>query len=452
MIYTGNSDIGLQKMNLVKLSYEQIYRNRCTKDIAVYYINIDSLNIINSSLGYACGDLVIKEVSKRLDMLQTKDTVITHLFCDEFIIMQMVPDDSYINFFSEKVLSIIQKPLILGEDSIYITASMGVSIFPKHGEDISTLIKKAKLALSYSKGIAKNYYHIYDELEDGDCEYKLRERYSIITNLKNAILKNEFSILYQPVLNVDNNRIVGAEALLRWNSKKLGHVPPSLFIPIAEESNEMISIGEWVLTNVIEQYNNWLEQGYSNLRILINLSGCQLNDFRLINKIENLRSTYPINLSNIELEITESAIIKNFKTATQILDKLKQFGIKISLDDFGSGYSSLNYITNLMIDQIKIDKSYIDEITNTYKKHLIVKTIIDVAHKLGVEVTAEGIEDTTQLQLLKRLKCDRYQGFLFSKPLAIPDFERLLVQQSYNAESDSRFWAYPPKSNSYRTT
>lgn len=429
MEYTGSTEVGLSRLKLFEHFYNLTHNKRLVKVIAIYYINIDYLSIINNSFGYACGDLIIRETSKRLDSLKDRDTFVTHLFSDEFLVMKILPDESSVRESSEEILSLIQKPVAVENELIYISASIGISTFPKHGKDTNSLLSKARTALSYSKERGKNHYHIFNELEDEDLDYKIKERYNIIRNLKTAVSENEFNILYQPIVSVDGDRIIGAEALLRWNSRKMGSVPPGLFIPIAEESSEIIPIGEWVLTNALEQYSKWCEKGFEDFRISINLSACQLHDSNLINRMESLKAVYPFNPGNIELEITESAMIKDFETTARVLKKLHELGIKISIDDFGVGYCSLNYISNLVIDKMKIDKSYIDEITCVYKKRLIVKAIIDLAHKMGVEVTAEGVENLKQLQLLKRFKCDRYQGFIFSRPLTANDFERLLECQ-----------------------
>jgi EAL domain-containing protein (putative c-di-GMP-specific phosphodiesterase class I) len=289
------------------------------------------------------------------------------------------------------------------------------------------LVKNSKIALYNVKENGRDNLRTYDITlkEKSEAQAKIKN------NLRKALEKEEFLIHYQPKVDISSGQVSGAEALIRWNYQSTSMIPPSDFIPIAEESRMIVPIGDWVLYNVCKQQIEWKQKGITSLRTAVNISAVQLQNKNFLNTVHQILRDTKVDPKYLEFEITESALINNFGSSNEVLNELRKVGIEISLDDFGTGYSSLSYLRNLNIDNLKIDRCFIRDISRDKKNSDIVKGIIEMAHALGIAVTAEGVEDVKQLMILKQFECDYMQGYLFSKPLPKEDYEKAMQSNLY---------------------
>lgn len=391
---------------------------------ALFRINIDNFKIINDTLGHSVGDEFLRKVSNILMDLLENHVLLFHLGADEFTFF--LPDIISLNeleALSEKLLNAFRHSITAnGYEVLYTTISLGISLYPSHGTDIDSLFKNADIALNDAKNRGKNTYKIFDEAMNLRISAKLQ----LENMLRQAVENNEFQVYYQPKVNVKTGKTTSMEALVRWISPTLGFVSPVKFIPLAEETGLIHSIGEFVLRESCRQNKIWHEQGFNTLKVAVNLSGKQLNQDNLIPMITDILKETSLAPEWLGLEITESILMHNFDKNIVILNKLRDMGIDIYLDDFGTGYSSLNYLRKLPISFIKIDKSFIDEVTINPKDSFIASSLIALAHGIDLRVVAEGVETLEQLNLLKSYDCDEIQGYYFSKPLSSNDFEIFL--------------------------
>jgi diguanylate cyclase (GGDEF)-like protein len=391
---------------------------------ALFRLNFDNFKIINGTLGHSVGDEFLRKVSSILTNLLKDHQLLCHLGGDEFTLF--IPNINGLNEIenlSEKLLNVFRHSITAnGYEILYTTISLGISLFPSHGTDIESLFKNADIALNDAKNRGKNTYKIFDEA----MNLKMSEKLQLENLLRQAVENNEFQVYYQPKVNVKTGRTTSMEALVRWISPTLGFVSPVKFIPLAEETGLIHSIGEFVLRESCRQNKVWHNQGFDTLMVAVNLSGKQLQQDNLVLVIENILKETSLEPEWLGLEITESILMDNFEKNIILLEKLKNMGISIYLDDFGTGYSSLNYLRKLPIDFIKIDKSFIDEVTINPKDSFIASSLISLAHGIDLSVVAEGVETLEQLNLLKSYDCDEIQGYYFSKPLNSNDFEIFL--------------------------
>ena len=422
----NNPITGIRNRNYLLKNMPTILKNleNSNQQGALFRINIDNFKIINDTLGHSVGDVFLIKVSKILIDLLKNHELLCHLGADEFSFF--IPDISDINeikALSKKLLNIFRHPITAkGYEIPYTTISLGISLYPSHGKDIESLFRNADIALNDAKNCGKNTYKIFDEA----MNLRMSEKLQLENSLRQAVDNNEFEVYYQPKVDVKTGKTISMEALVRWISPTLGFVSPVKFIPLAEETGLIHPIGEFVLRESCRQNKIWHEKGFNTLKVAVNLSGKQLKHQNLIPIVANILKETSLEPEWLELEITESILMDNFQKNIIILDKLKNMGINIYLDDFGTGYSSLNYLRKLPIDFIKIDKSFIDEITINSKDSFIASSLIDLAHGINLSVVAEGVETSEQLNLLKSYGCDEIQGYYFSKPLNANDFERFL--------------------------
>ena len=379
---------------------------------SIIYMDINDFKLINDIYGPSYGDLVLKEVSRILCESIYGSGKIHRLSADEFIILvENFHEVEDINKLCKRILERLKLPLKIKEKDLYITVSFGISLFPKDGTSMLELYRYSDLALAQSKMKGKNFITFFEK----SMSNKYDRKFLIEQELKSAISNDELYIMYQPQVNSFNNKTTGFEALLRWRSNELGLIAPSEFIPIAESSGSIVEIGEWVIDNVCKQINLLNKLGYSFENISINISPMQLNkDF--IDKLIDICQKNNTSPSLIEIEITEGMLIDLHNNKIEILNEIIKRGIKIAVDDFGKGYSSLTYLTALPINTLKIDKSFIDNIhINKYKA--VVKCIIDLCKSLEYRIVAEGVEEKKQLDILNELGCNVIQGYYYSKPL-----------------------------------
>ena len=390
---------------------------------AIFFIDLDNFKNINDTLGHDYGDLLLQEVSEKMLACISKDDILARNGGDEFLILKNHFDtqDDLENFASQLV-NVVHHPFVLKDETAMVSISVGIAVFPDNGLTISELIKNADIAMYNAKNSGKNSYRFFNSYMEDDVNRKN----DLVEILAHVIEKNEIYLQYQPQVNVESGLVTGFEALMRIESELVGFISPAEFIPIAEESGLINSLGEWALIEACNFNQVLIKSGFGPLRVSVNVSTTQLKDSHLIEVIRSIPEKTGMNLEYLEIEITESVLMNSFEHNLMLINKIKELGCSIALDDFGTGYSSFNYLTQIPIDTLKIDKSFIDGICSNEKDRCIADSIIDLAHKMNISVVAEGVEDNNQLQILQSQFCDTLQGFLFSKPLSSTDFIELL--------------------------
>ena len=394
-------------------------------EISVVRIDLDRFKMINESLGYNYGDELLKKIADRLGLYIDKSSNLYRQSGDEFVFIVIGKSRDETSEFAENILTELSRPLYLDHQEYFVTASIGISMFPYDGKKMDELLIKADQALYIAKDRGRAHYRFYQE----QMNLAFPNDALMESHLRRAIEKEEFSIHYQPQVNLVTGEINSFEALLRWNNRKFGYVSPMNFIPLAEESGMIMQIGEWVLEEVCKQLKYWQEKGYRPVRIAVNISPKQFIQDNFARKINEKIQKYGISPSSLEVEITESAMT-DMQDTFSTLKELKNIGVVISIDDFGTGYSSLSYLKKYPIDIIKIDQSFIKDMELDDKNAAIARTIIQLAHNLGMEVIAEGVEKDRQVEILKAANCQKDQGYLFSKPVSIEHINESYMQHS----------------------
>ena len=386
--------------------------------LAVLFLDLDRFKNINDSLGHDVGDRMLKAMAKRLINCVREEDTVARVGGDEFAIIfediLAVEDGATV---ARKILHALSKPFVLEGQELFITSSIGISIYPNDSEDARVLLKNADVAMHRSKDLGRNSYQFYSS----DMGARALERLTLETNLRYALERKEFTLHYQPLIDLKSEKILGMEALLRWQHPELGLISPSDFIPILEDIGLIVQIGEWVLHTACTQAKEWERMGYDFLRVAVNLSGTQFNDPHLIPMIENVLHKTGLDANLLELEITESVIMRSASVVVDNLDILNSMGVRLAIDDFGTGYSSLSYLKRFPINTLKIDRSFVSDITSDSDDAAIVQTIVAMAHSLKLEVVAEGVENEEQLEFLRACSCDVIQGFHFSVPLSVDE-------------------------------
>lgn len=380
---------------------------------AMITIDLDNFKYVNDSFGHDFGDLLLKEVSYKILSLIPDDILVSRYSGDTFLLFKPdITDMQEIIALCNVIIKSFEEPNIVAGKKIYLTASIGISLSPDHGIDYNTLLKNADAAMYEAKKNGKNECDFFDD----SLSVELNRVYSLQKGLRTALQNNEFYVVFQPKVSLDDSLVNGFEALARWESHEFGFVSPAEFIPIAESSKMIIPIGSFVLEEVFKKTKCLLNEGNDNFKIAVNLSEMQLREDVVLSDFRHLINKYRIHPKYIEVEITESMLMKSFDKNVKILQEIKNLGVSIALDDFGTGYSSLNYLTKLPIDVLKIDRSFVIDLMNNPKSKCIVENIINLSHQLGIEVVAEGVEDKCQVDYLRTILCDIVQGYYFSKP------------------------------------
>lgn len=387
--------------------------------VAVALLDLDHFKDVNDSLGHPAGDELLKLVAERLSGIVRETDTVLRLGGDEFvIIVTNLTDADGAAKLARKVVETLTVPFDLDEQSQFVSTSVGIALAPADGESPAELLKAADLALYKAKGEGRGRYRFYDE----GMQTAALNRRSLESNLREAIKREELVLYYQPKLSVKTGSIVGVEALLRWQHPERGLVSPVDFIPIAEASHLIIGIGEWVLQTACRQSVAWRNAGFSALNCSINLSPLQLRDTKLVGVIDAAIKQSGIDPAFLEVEITESTIMNNVETVSATLGKLRERGVAVSIDDFGTGYSSLALLKQLPLDKLKIDRTFVADVTTDSDDAEIASAIISLGQNLGLEVIAEGVEELAQLEFLRLKGCDQAQGFYFSPPLPAEEF------------------------------
>ena len=411
---------------------------RENEKLAVMFLDLDRFKNINDSLGHMIGDELLQQVSTRLkECIRASDTL-ARFGGDEFALMlpKLHNDRDDASKLAEKITDTLKTPFYVDGHELYVSASIGIALYPQDGTHMDILIKHADVAMYHVKGLGKNGYQFYSN----EMNVPYLEKLSLDTGIRRALEKNEFNLVYQPQINLRSGEIVGIEALLRWEHPEHGTISPSEFIPFAEESGLIIDIGNWVMRTACAELSRWRLAGLPEVRMSINISARQLMENDIVENITDILNSYDIPGHNIELEITENAIMDDMDSVIRKLKKLSRHQITIAIDDFGTGYSSLSYLHKLPIHTLKIDRTFLKESHINKGDNTIINTIVAMARALELNVIAEGVETQTQLDYLRKIDCNEAQGFLFGKPLPPDVISQLLIQEPYatpGSRSDS---------------
>ena len=383
--------------------------------VAVLFLDLDRFKDINDSLGHAAGDRLLKAAATRLQATLGASDTVARLGGDEFtVVLENVESLVAVERMADRILLAFTAPLEVDErHDVNITPSLGISLYPDHALVPSDLLKFADTAMYQAKAEGRNTYQIYNETMDAES----RQRATIIASLRKALDRGEFRLMYQPRMSLADGSITGVEALLRWRSPDLGEISPAVFVPLAEESGLILTIGEWVLREACQQLKSWRQHGLADISIGVNVSVLQLLRGNLSAYLQQVLEATGLPADRIELELTESMVMQNAEQATAVLNELRKLGVSLAIDDFGTGYSSLVYLKRLPIDTLKIDKEFIDDLTRDPDDEAITSTIITMGHSLGLNVIAEGVETELQLNFLRDRGCDEIQGYWLSKPI-----------------------------------
>ncbi|MEX2461810.1 MAG: EAL domain-containing protein [Paenibacillaceae bacterium] len=389
------------------------------RQIGVFLLDIDRFKYVNDSLGHDTGDCLLIEVSERLrNICHSMGATVARMGGDEFLIMVAdLHGHEELLRISKCLLQEFASPFPLKGADFHITPSIGISLYPAHGQDTDTLIKHADVAM-YSAKAQRNQYKLYDPA----MNYKSIELLHLENDLRQALERGELELYYQPQMNIVKNECIGVEALLRWKHPLRGLIPPSEFIPLAEETGLIIPIGRWVLLKACEQMQMWSKIGIDCRRMSVNVSNKQFYNRNFPATVAEVLQATQINPKILDLEITESVTMYEESTSS-VMHHLKQLGVQISIDDFGTGYSSLSCLKNFPIDRLKIDQSFVRGITTAPNEAVIVTTIIAMTRHLGIGVIAEGVETEEELAFLRQQHCDEVQGYYYSRPVLAREFE-----------------------------
>ncbi|WP_229757935.1 GGDEF and EAL domain-containing protein [Paenibacillus marchantiophytorum] len=391
-------------------------------DLALMFLDLDHFKTINDAFGHSNGDVLLKQVSSRLTECLGDYGKVFRMGGDEFIFLfsDITGQKEVINK-GKQIIDLFDTPFTINSSKFHVTASIGIAIYPNDGTDAETFMVYADNAMYKSKSKGRNNYTLFDS--NMKTYSKEKDKLSLEVLLRRALEKKEFMVYYQPQVDLMKKKVIGVEALLRWNSPEYGIVSPENFIPILEENGLISQVGEWVLSEVCNQSKRWVEKGFPRIRMAVNLSSQQFLKDNLVEIINNTLIEFGMDPNYLELEITETMTM-DVERAINVLGQLNALGVRISIDDFGTGYSSLNYLKKFSIHTLKIDKSFVRDIMLDKNDSNIVSTIISMAHNLNLDVVAEGVETKDQLDFLQMRKCDVVQGYYFSKPLSADDFEK----------------------------
>lgn len=405
-----------------RLEHGLMRARRNSRLLAVLLLNLDRFKLVNDTLGHNAGDRVLQELSGRLrSCLRDGDTV-GRFGGDEFgILIEDIAAMGDAAMVAHKIVDALSHPFVLNGRELYVTPSIGISVYPDDAEDSQTLLKNVTAGMYRAKEDGRNTFRFYS----ADMAAKASERLALESGLRHALERNEFILHYQPQIDLAHDRIIGVEALIRWQHPELGLVPPNDFISLLEETGLIVPVGEWVLRTACAQSRAWQEQGLAPVRMAVNLSARQFSDPGLITVLRRTLEATNLAADLLELEITESLLMRSTERTLKTLDELSALGTKLAIDDFGTGYSSLSYLKRFPVDSLKIDRSFIRDVVTDADDHAIVSAVIAMAHRLKLRVIAEGVETETQLELLRQHGCDAFQGYLFSRPVPAREMTEL---------------------------
>lgn len=400
--------------------------------IGVMFLDLDSFKTVNDTMGHGGGDDLLINIAHKFTAQIRESDLVARFGGDEFLVLvdRVASTEDFI-IIADEILSIFKQPFIVKGQEVFITASAGISVYPHDGDNVDILMKNADMAMYHAKDQGKNQY-TFCTLE---MKNSLFQTVEVTNSLYRALERNEFALHYQPQINIQANKIVGFEALLRWEHPELGTISPGIFVPLAERTGLINPIGEWVLRTACQQNKSWQDQGMKPVRMAVNLSFVQVRNPKLVGQVESILAETGLDPRYLELEITESVATKESNYIIDVFNNLKKLGVSLSIDDFGTEYSSLSRLKLLPVDRIKMDMQFVRGIDGTEKDRAIVKVIINLARNLGIPVIAEGVETHTQLKYLKQRLCDEVQGFYFFKPMPAAEVEAIIAKDLALAES-----------------
>ncbi|MCP4187838.1 MAG: EAL domain-containing protein, partial [Gammaproteobacteria bacterium] len=410
-------------LSLDRLSQLLIDAKRESTQVAVIFIDLDDFKKVNDTLGHEAGDMMLREAAARLESVVRSGDTVGRLGGDEFIVLLGNLDTAAeVQPVSENLLETFRNPFVIENREIILTSSLGVAMYPDDGFDASELLRNADAAMYNSKDIGRNTYSFFTE----SMNMYVQRRLELEEHIHSALDRGEFKVYFQAQIDIATENIVGAEALLRWYNPQLGSISPDEFIPVAEHTGIIIPIGKYVLEEALAMAARWQKEIIPDFKIAVNLSPRQFRDPELVSVISESVKKAKLPYANLELEITEGVLISGHGFMEQALQDIGKLGIQIAMDDFGTGYSSLNYLRKYPFDALKIDRSFIFDISTDAADRELIAATIAMAHALGLSVVAEGIETQEQLKFLKNLNCDFGQGYLFGKPVSANEFSSLL--------------------------
>ena len=406
-----------------RISQSIAFAQRHKKRIAVLFLDLDGFKHINDSLGHPIGDKLLQSIARRLvDCVRASDTV-SRQGGDEFVVLlSEVEQSEHADVTARRMLQAVAEPHSIDQHDLYVTTCIGVSIYPDDGQDAETLVKNADTAMYQAKETGRESYQFFRSA----MNVRAVERQSIEESLRRALERQEFTLHYQPKINLTTGGITGAEALIRWNHSVRGSVSPAQFIPVAEDCGLILPIGNWVLREACRQAREWVDAGLPLSSMAVNISAMEFRDDNFLESVFAALSETGLDPKSLELELTESVLMKRAESAASVLRTLRARGVQLAVDDFGTGYSSLSYLRKFPIDALKIDQSFVRQITTTPGDTAIVAAIISMGRSLRLRVVAEGVETQPELAFLQSHQCDEAQGYYFSRPVLPQQFAKLL--------------------------
>ena len=414
--YDSLTDLPNRTLLQDRLSKALASARRQKDKVALLFLDLDRFKNINDSLGHSLGDLLLQKVAERLKRWAREQDTVARLGGDEFlIVLTRIKDVADAAVAAERLMAVMTDEFIVEGNPLSISCSLGISIFPDHGEDGEGLIKNADAAMYSAKEKGRNNFRFFTE----QMNAQVGERLTLENSLRLALDRNELFLVYQPQMDMGTGKIVGLEALLRWQHPELGLVPPDRFIRIAENSGLIMPIGEWVLRTACSQTRKWQDEGYAAVSVAVNVSAVQFRQEDFCNLIRRVLHETGIAPQYLELELTESLLLVNADVTVSVLQELKAMGLTLAIDDFGTGYSSFSYLRQFRVSKLKIDRSFVRDVAVNADDAAITSGIISMAKSLNLKVIAEGVENEAQMSFLRAHECDEIQGYYFSKPLTV---------------------------------
>jgi diguanylate cyclase (GGDEF)-like protein len=405
---------------------------RSGQPLWVMLIDLDRFKYVNDSMGHKAGDVLLMTIAARLRSAINDTDTVARLSGDEFVVIMSQQGGQRLGpMLVQQLMDSVAQPVLLGTKEYSVTCSIGVAVFPSAGAMADSLIEHADIAMYSAKKLGRNNFQFYTPAMNDEAQ----ERVRIESALRKALERDEFVLHYQPQVDLASGKIVGMEALIRWQHPELGMVPPMRFISVAEDTGLIVPIGAWVMRTACLQNRAWHDAGLGPLRVAVNLSARQFASSDLLDNISAVLDESGLDPHCLEIELTESLFMSDVTLAVELLHNMKALGVNLSIDDFGTGYSSLSYLSRFPIDVLKIDRSFVTNITRDANDAALVASIINLAHNLKLSVIAEGVETDEQLDYLRSHGCDEMQGYLVSRPLPAAEFERFLRQRNQPADS-----------------
>ena len=433
--YLANYDAltALPNRNLLTdhLQYAISLAKRSEGHLAVIFIDLDRFKEINDTLGHSVGDAFLIEVGVRLKAVLRESDTVSRLAGDEFILVLPGTDAHAAANVVDKLLEAIALPYQVDQYSLIVTASIGIAIYPHDGENMESLMRSADTAMYRAKEKGRNGYRFFT----AEMQAQATRHMQLVNAMRLALERDQFQLHFQPQYCLGGDQIIGVEALLRWDHPELGAISPVEFIPVAEDCGLILPIGEWVLRTAVHQLKQWLERGYPPMSMAVNLSAVQFRHRSLPDLVSSIVADARLPAGLLDLELTESVAMHDPKGAIEVMNDLHERGIRMSIDDFGTGYSSLSYLKKFRVYKLKIDKSFIQDISTDGEDRAIVAAVISMSKSLGLRTIAEGVETAEQLEFLREQGCDEVQGYYFSKPLPVAQMDALLAARLENAAS-----------------